>query len=152
MTVTGSRALFLVFFAVFIAVGLDSSVRGQAPKRSGKYTSSILQPKTAHIQNDSDAGKVKRIRGKLYCCDEGIPSGAIISVYSIHDGEEKFLYSYLVGASGKFDFKDLKKGTYLLKTGTTDGYFNSLYVRVMLAPDDKDSSSDEIEIRLEVGT
>jgi hypothetical protein len=124
----------------------------QAPKSEGKYTKDYTEPRTAHINNFSDAGKVRRIRGALYCCKEGIPLGAIISLYKLTNGKEQFVYSYLVGSTGKFFFKRLKEGVYFLKTGTIDGYFNSETVKVLLAPKDKDSSIKDLEIHLEVGT
>jgi len=127
-------------------------VLSQTPHVHGKITKKYREPLTAHAINESDAGKVRRIRGKLYCCDEGIPYGSIVCLYRIVNKKEVFLYSYLVGESGKFDFKGLAKGTYLLKTGSINHGFNSMNVIVTLAPQDKDSSSEDIEIRIEVGT
>ncbi|MEZ5429420.1 MAG: hypothetical protein R2747_24465 [Pyrinomonadaceae bacterium] len=81
-----------------------------------------------------------------------MPTGSIISIYKITDDKSVFIYSYLVGAKGEFDFKDLKDGTYFLKTGTTDGAFNQLDVKVILARKDKESSDEDLEIWLEAGT
>ncbi len=93
-----SLVLIVTLFSV-------AGVFAQAPKSKGKYTHEYTEPKTAHVQNSTDAGKVMKIRGKLYCCKEGIPYGAIISLYKVIDGKERFVYSYLVGANGRFDFR-----------------------------------------------
>jgi hypothetical protein len=142
---------------IFIAtISLSAAwASGQSPEKNGKVTKKYREPVTAHIQNARDVGKVRRIRGRLYllCCEkDDAPAGAIISVHEVVDGKEQFKFSYLVGADGRFDFKGLKNGIYVLKTGTTNGYFNSLYVTVELAPEDNGSSSEEMEITLEVGT
>ncbi len=128
----------------------------QSPQAKGMYTREYTGPVTAHIQNNSDAGRVRRIRGRFFNpFVQGMkeaPNGAIVSLFKLSGGKEKFIYSFLVGASGRFDFKGLKKGIYLLKTGTTTGGFNSEYVKVVLAPRDKRSSSKEIKIYWEIGT
>ena len=141
---------------ILLTISLSAaSAVGQSPEKGGKFTNVYTEPVTAHVRNSSDAGKVQRIRGRLFlgCCEkDDFPTGAIISVYEVVDGEEHFKFSYLVGADGRFNFKSLKKGSYILKTGTISGGFNSLYVKVELAPKDKASSSEDIEITLEVGT
>lgn len=78
--------------------------------------------------------------------------GSIISIYKLKGDKSKFLISYLVGADGKFDFKKLKSGTYYLMTGTIEGGFNQNSIKVILAPRDEDSSDEDLEIFLEVGT
>lgn len=142
----------LLLAAVLFCITGVVSTMAQAPKSRGKYTTEFTQPKTAHVQNFVDEGKRRRLRGKLICCDEGIPQGAIISIYAIEAGREKFIYSYLVGSTGRFEFKGLRDGEYLLKTGTVEGYFNSLYVKVFLASKDPKSSKEDLTIPMEVGT
>lgn len=146
------RTTIIFAFLLFILFLTNSSVFAQSPKSKGKYTKKIKSPVCAHIRNEWDEGKVKRIRGKLVGADQTMPTGSIISIYKITDDKSVFIYSYLVGAKGEFDFKDLKDGTYFLKTGTTDGAFNQLDVKVILARKDKESSDEDLEIWLEAGT
>jgi hypothetical protein len=124
----------------------------QAPKSKGKYTKKIKEPKIAHMLNEIDLGKVKRVRGKVFLGENDVPLNTIISVYKIMSDKSEFLFSFLVGANGEFDFKDLKAGSYVLKTGTTDGYFNRNDFKLLLTPNDKDASGEDLEIALEVGT
>lgn len=147
------RKTFLKSFYVLAALLISSSVSfSQAPNSEGKYTKEIKTPKVAHVTNELIGGKYKRIRGKLDIGKWEIPLNSIISVYKITDNHSEFLFSYFVGADGKFDFKKLKAGTYFLMTGTTDGGFNQNNIKIILAPKDKDSSEEEIEIPLQVGT
>ena len=137
---------------LLLLVGFSSTAFSQALLRHGKITKEFREPATAHVVNSWDAGKVRRIRGRLYCCEEGIPPESIVCLYRIVNDKELFLYSYLVGESGEFNFRGLAKGIYLLKTGTLSRGFNSNDVRVTLAPQDKNSSSEDIEISIDVGT
>ena len=146
------RKSFFLPCLLFLLVGFDLSASAQAPFRNGKITKEYREPSTAHMVNFWDAGKVRRIRGKLYCCKEGIPPESIVCLYRIVNDKKVFLFSYLVGESGRFNFNGLAKGIYLLKTGTLSPGFNSNDVRVTLAPKDKDSSSEELEISIDVGT
>ncbi len=141
-----------VLYSLTVILFLCFGSFAQAPKTKGKYTKEIKEPVNAHILNEIDMGKVKRIRGKLYIGDHDIPINSIISVYKISNDKSEFLFSYLVGANGKFDFKKLKKGIYLLMTGTTDASFNQNNVKVILAPQDDDSSDEDLQIPMEVGT
>lgn len=141
-----------VFYVSIAILALSCACFSQAPNLKGKYSKKIMEPKSAHITNELIARKLKRIRGKLLIGENEIPINSIISVYKIANNKSEFLFSYLVGADGKFDFKRLKEGTYYLKTGTTDGYFNQNNVKIILAPRDKDSSSEDLEIPMQVGT
>ncbi len=96
--------------------------------------------------------KVTAIRGKLYFSDNQPPTSSIVSLYYIGKKESKFINSILVGSDGYFDFKKLKNGNYYLKTGTIDGGFNCVNIKILLAPDDKDSLVEDLEIPMEVGT
>lgn len=147
------RNYFLkTFYIVTAVVLLSLGCSAQAPKSKGKYTKEIKTPKPAHMTNELVGGKFKKIRGILYIGESEVPLNSIISVYKIIGDKSKFIFSYLVGSDGKFDFKKLKAGTYLLMTGTTNGYFNQNNVKIILAPDDNDSSNEDLEISLEVGT
>ena len=144
--------LLSLFFISGITLSFCFTSSAQAPKSRGKYIRNIKEPKCAHITNELNDVKVKRIRGKLFIGNNETPIGSIISVYKITNTESRFIFSYLVGKDGKFNFKQLKEGTYFLKTGTTNGYFNQNNIKILLAPKDKDSSEEELEIPLAVGT
>lgn len=141
-----------VFYVLGIILVLSFACFSQVPKLKGKYTKKIKEPKSAHMINELIERKLKRVRGKLFIGENETPINSIISVYKITDNKSEFLFSYLVGADGKFDFKKLKEGTYYLKTGTTDGYFNQNNIKIILAPRDKDSLDEDLEIPLQVGT
>lgn len=146
------KSLLKSFYILAVVFIFSSICFSQVPKSKGKYTKEIKTPKIAHMTSELVGGKFRRLRGKLYIGKFEVPESSIISVYKITDNNSKFLFSYLVGADGKFDFKKLKAGTYFLMTGTTDGVFNQNNIKIILAPNDKDSSEEEIEIFLEVGT
>lgn len=146
-----SKRVTILSIAFLILLFVYANVFAQPPRLKGKYTNEFKEPKIAHAQNQLPSLKVRRMRGKLSLENE-VPLNSIVSVWRIDGDKSKFLFSYLVGANGKFDFKKLKPGQYLLKTGTTDGYFNANYIEILLAPFDKDSSKEEIETDLEVGT
>lgn len=142
-------------FTVFMMALCASIAVGQSPEKNGKFTKEFDGPKTAHINNSSDLGKRKRIRGRFrgLASDKApVPDGSIISVYAVNEEKEMFLFSYLLGANGRFYFKGLKAGTYILKTGTISEGFNSEDLKVELAPKDRDADGDDIEVYLEVGT
>lgn len=140
------------FYILVIILFLCFSNLAQTPKEKGKYTKKIKEPKIAHVLNEVDLGKVKTIRGKIFLGENDVPLNTIISVYKIMSDKSEFLFSFLVGANSEFDFKDLKAGSYVLKTGTTDGYFNRNDFKLLLTPNDKDASGEDLEIALEVGT
>lgn len=140
---------------VFMMALCASVAVGQSPEKNGKFTKEFDGPTTAHGNGYTELGKRKRIRGRFQSLafdDLPMPEGTIISVYSVTGEKETFLFSYLVGANGRFYFKNLKPGVYLLKTGTIDGGFNSEDLKVELAPKDRDAKGDDIIVALAIGT
>lgn len=141
---------FLVFSAGIVSL---IQIPAQSPEKKGIYTLDVKSPVNAHIANTVNIGRVKKVRGRIMAPDAGwAPIKTVISVYVIDFSSSRFLFSFFVGAKGKFSFPELLPGTYLLKTGTTDGYYNQVDFELVLAPKDKTSSDKDLNLRMEVGT
>lgn len=113
---------------------------------------------TDHMPVDMYAGKVKKIKGRVLIPNEPAEL-AIVEVYDYDDDMDSDIRKAVenreritackVSKDGRFCFSNLKPGTYILKTGMSA--FNFTYVKVTLAPNDKESSNKEIEIEIHIG-
>ena len=122
-------------------------------QKSGSVTKKYSNPECAHITYVDDMGKVRRIRGKLISgFEKSFEDGGVVALYKIVGEKEIFIKSYLTGKIGTFRFTNLRKGTYLLKTGSINFGFNCRNIKVVLAPKDSDSSNKDLEIEVELGT
>ncbi len=143
------RGAFIIFVIVSVFACCAGLIQGQ---KKGYKTKKYAAPRCAHIKNFSFEGKIKRVKGRLALGSQPFSYEGIVALYKIIGEKEIFLQSYLTSDDGKFEFKSLKPGIYLLKTGTIGPGFNCRDVKVILAPDDKDSSSEDLEIQVELGT
>lgn len=143
------RKLTLFFVIVLAVVGSAKTAFGQI---KGYTTKKYTAARCAHMINVTDMGKVKRIQGLLFVGNDEPLFQGIVAVYKITDGKNVFIKSYVTGDDGRFKFRDLKEGSYLLKTGSIGDGFNCLEVNIMLVPKDKDSSDEDLKIRVQIGT
>ncbi|MDQ6788014.1 MAG: hypothetical protein M3033_14510 [Acidobacteriota bacterium] len=115
------------------------------------------------VQNE---GKVKQIRGiTTFFIDDKIFKDVVVEVFEITKEEEKNIsdnawrivenkqrkIGCITGDDGKFCFKNLQRGTYVLRIGTRTRdveYFNSVYVVVKLNP--RSGKNKEIKVGLTV--
>lgn len=111
-------------------------------------------------------GKVKEIRGiTTFFVDDKVFADVVVEVFEITKGQSKDINNNawrivenkprktacITGKDGKFCFKDLQKGTYVLRIGTRTRdveYFNFVHLVVKLNP--RTGKNKEIKVALTV--
>ncbi len=152
------------FWVVFLLILATISMLAQTEDCACISASAKDVPLGGNILEIDLAGTVKQIKGKAKITTNVNGSGDIVvEIFSISKAEEKNLENdawkivenkkrktaCVTGEDGKFCFKNLKNGTYVLKIGTRTRdveYFNKRYVIVKL--NDKNGEDKEIDVEL----
>ena len=113
---------------------------------------------------------MKRIRGQVFLPNLALKDGkeqakdVIVELYDypvtstgieIHQvpNAKPRLTACLTGNNGKFSFKGLKPGRYLLRAGTRErNQFNHIHIVITLDPKSEETSKENLEIILTPGT
>jgi hypothetical protein len=96
-------------------------------------------------------GKYKRLDGKVVTAynNEPVPL-ATISLHREGDNDLTFVGSVAADENGRFCFKNLPAGKYVLKVGSNGFKRFDIYLEV--APNDRESSAKKLTVELNVGT
>lgn len=104
----------------------------------------------AHIKSTISKGKYKQLKGKVNDNNGESILSAIVSLHQITENEAKFIGSQEVDYKGRFCFKNLPKGKYVLKVGAKN--FNCFDVELEIDKKDKNALNEELIIELPIGT
>ena len=142
-------------FVLILSLILTASV-AQAQKAVG-CAPATPDDKTmwGHIATEIDGDPVARLSGRVQDMNGGSISQALVEVFA-DDGDRtptsdtaKRLVGCITGLNGKYHFKGLRKGNYILAVGARG--FNITFVKFKFDPSDQKARKN-LDVALHVGT
>jgi protocatechuate 3,4-dioxygenase beta subunit len=112
------------------------------------------------VNRTMEGGSVKALKGRVTNAVEDPLDGALVEVFDHPEvwlaedsynnrDKQKRLAACVVGKNGEFCFSNLPPGKYELRASGPSGY-DPMHVILTLAPQDRQSKNEKIEVRLEL--